>query len=643
MRMFNFGKKSVTLKKDSFHYLPLIGLIALIFWGLFRVFLYVSVISNEISLLEAFKSLLIGLWFDVATIAFIASPILLVAICIPEKFRQSISYKRLLWILFFITIFLLIFELVSEYVFWQEFSTRFNFIAVDYLIYTNEVIGNITESYPVALIAFSIAIIAAMFTYVVKRNIQFKIDSFTWRQRARLIVYTVALPLTSYYLVNIDQVSVPTSNTYAQELGMNGLYSFASAMRRNDLDYERFYRTIEPKKAIEIISQLKKDNSKMLNLFDVSDATSPFIKKPKNIILITVESLSASYLGVYGNDEGITPYLDEIAKKGLMFDRLYATGTRTVRGLEALSLGTPPIPGQAIVRRPNNQHLSTVGEYLEAQGVSTAFIYGGYGYFDNMNAYFKSNDYKIFDRTDFDPKTIVMENVWGVADESLFANTLSYVDQLHLKKSPFFIQVMTTSNHRPYTFPEGRIDLPSGSRKAAVKYTDYAIGHFIEEAKTKSWFNDTLFIIVADHCASVAGKTKLPVAKYHIPMIFYGPQIVKKGNFKPLISQIDIPPTVIDILGYKGANHFFGDNFFNRKDLQERAFISNYQSLGYYKNNQLVILLPKNKVETYQINPLTFEASTAKPDQSLIQEAIAYYQTASIDFKHGLLKELSLD
>jgi phosphoglycerol transferase MdoB-like AlkP superfamily enzyme len=125
-------------------------------------------------------------------------------------------------------------------------------------------------------------------------------------------------------------------------------------------------------------------------------------------------------------------------------------------------------------------------------------------------------------------------------------------------------------------------------------------------------------------------------------MIFYGPEIVRKGSFKSLISQIDIPPTLIDVLGYKGAEHFFGDNFFKRKESQQRAFISNYQSLGYYKHDELVILLPKNKVETYQIDPLTFEATAAKPNESLINEAIAYYQTASFDFKHGLLKEFLL-
>jgi phosphoglycerol transferase MdoB-like AlkP superfamily enzyme len=361
----------------------------------------------------------------------------------------------------------------------------------------------------------AIAILSFLLVFVIRRFVIFQASPVSWNQRLKLLILAVTLAVLSGLFINIDQAASQSENVYAQELSLNGLFSLAAAMRRNDLDYERFYSTIDRQEAKDILKSLRAQHSQS-NLFDGKNPKAPFIKRPKNVLMITVESLSAEYLGVYGSSRELTPELDKIATQGLVFDRLYATGTRTVRGLEALSLGTPPIPGQAIVRRPHNQHLSTVGEYLEQQGVSTAFIYGGYGYFDNMNAYFSTNDYKVFDRTDFDPKSIVMENVWGVADESLFDNTLQFVDKTVASSKPFFIHVMTTSNHRPYTFPDGRIDLPQGSRKAAVKYTDYSIGRFLEQAKNKSWFDDTLFVIVADHCASVAGKTQLPVAKYHI-------------------------------------------------------------------------------------------------------------------------------
>jgi phosphoglycerol transferase MdoB-like AlkP superfamily enzyme len=202
------------------------------------------------------------------------------------------------------------------------------------------------------------------------------------------------------------------------------------------------------------------------------------------------------------------------------------------------------------------------------------------------------------------------------------------------------MQIMTTSNHRPYTFPEGRIDLPQGNRRAAVKYTDYAIGRFIEQARAKPWFDDTLFVIVADHCASVAGKTRLPVAKYHIPMVFYAPALLKPGRHDRLVSQIDVPPTLLDLLGVSGSEHFFGQNMFADQQVAPRAFISNYQSLGYYKNDQLIVLSPRQMVEAYRVDPVSYEVEPASADPQLVKEAIAYYQTASLAFKNGGLKEL---
>jgi len=309
--------------------------------------------------------------------------------------------------------------------------------------------------------------------------------------------------------------------------------------------------------------------------------------------------------------------------------------------LDALSIAIPPIPGQAIVHRPDSDHLATLGEFLEAQQYSTFFIYGGYGVFDSMNAYFRGNDYKVVDRTDFDKSTIQAENVWGVDDESLFNNSLKMIDSNVKPSVPFFAHIMTTSNHRPFTFPEGKIDLPQGSRAGAVKYSDYAIGQFIENAKTKPWFKNTLFVIVADHCSSAAGKTKLPVDKYHIPLFFYAPDLLPAGHYSRMVSQIDIAPTLLDVMGVKGSQHFFGQSMFEaqRKKVPSRAFISNYQELGYYKNDTLIVLSPKQKAEAYQVDPVTLESMPAPMDKVLLNEAIAYYQTAARAYKHGELKE----
>ncbi|MEO8271146.1 MAG: LTA synthase family protein, partial [Aureliella sp.] len=366
----------------------------------------------------------------------------------------------------------------------------------------------------------------------------------------------------------------------------------------------------------------------------------PLSRNPRNIILISVESLSAQFLGAYGNVKHLTPRLDELASQGLLFEQVYATGTRTVRGLEALSLGTPPIPGQSILRRPDNHHLISIGQILAQQGFAPYFFYGGYGYFDNMNNFFDGNDYKIVDRTDIPSASIVFENVWGVADETLFANALRVLDEPASRSQRFFAHIMTTSNHRPFTYPDGRIRVKSpGGREGAVGYTDYAIGQFIDQARSRQWFKDTLFVIVADHCAAVAGNTKLPLAGYRIPLIFYAPDMMKPGVFSPVISQMDIPPTLLDLLGVDGDDNYFGESIFEGQQNQSRrALVSNYQELGYYKNDLLTVLLPRKQAQAFHIDRMNLAATPAPIEPALLKEAISYYQTASRAFKRNALR-----
>ncbi len=644
--MTSFSKKPYTVPFSL-----VISGIALAIWLLLRLVLSLQVGFSQMALSEVFGMFFNGLWFDIAALAYLIVPWLLLSALLPSTLRGSAWVNKVRWVMAFLMMFGLLFGAVSEFIFWQEFTTRFNFIAVDYLIYTNEVIGNIRESYPVPLILLGIAIIVLAALFALSRWVRFATAHQSGKKKLSLLALTLALPVMSYQFANVDQMEF-SKNTYANELSGNGIFSFAAAARRNELDYDKFYKTMPQAQALSLLKAVgvnRKTTSAVIAAPSNDSAQSaqslgPFTRRPKNVVLISVESLSASYLGTYGNQENLTPYLDKLASESLVFDKLFATGTRTVRGLDALSIAIPPIPGQAIVHRPNSEHLATIGELLEAKNYSTFFIYGGYGVFDSMNTYFRGNDYKVVDRTDFDKNTIQSENVWGVDDESLFNNSLKIFDENVKTNKPFFAHIMTTSNHRPYTFPVGKIDLPQGSRRGAVKYTDYAIGQFIENSRTKPWFKDTLFVIVADHCASVAGKTKLPVEKYHIPLFFYAPDLLPAGHYSRIASQIDIVPTLLDVLGSSGAQHFYGQSMFEAaaKKMPERAFISNYQALGYYKNDTLVVLSPKQAVETYQVDPKTLEASLgdAKAKASLVNEAVAYYQTAARAYKHGDLKEV---
>jgi phosphoglycerol transferase MdoB-like AlkP superfamily enzyme len=362
---------------------------------------------------------------------------------------------------------------------------------------------------------------------------------------------------------------------------------------------------------------------------------------PMNVFVIAVESLSAEFLEHFGNNEKITPNLDKLAEESLFFTNIYATGTRSVRGLEALTLSLPPTPGYSVVKRPDNAHLFSLGSMFKKFNYDLKFIYGGYGYFDNMNAFFRNNNFEIVDRASFSKKEISFANIWGIADEDVLLRMVKEADKAYLENKHFCYFTLTISNHRPYTYTEGRIDIPSGtSRGGAVKYTDYAIGKFIEVAKTRPWFSDTLFVIVADHSAKGRGKISIPVASYHIPLLMYAPKVISPQMIDKVASQMDVIPTIADIMKINYQSKFLGRSILTMTKDDERFFSGTYQSLGYYRHGSFVELGPKKSIKVYRYDPIKRELNTELiKDDVVAKEAIAYYQYAGFLLDHDLYGE----
>ena len=253
-----------------------------------------------------------------------------------------------------------------------------------------------------------------------------------------------------------------------------------------------------------------------------------------------------------------------------------------------------------------------------------------------MNAFFSGNGYRIIDQTDLKSSEVTFKNAWGVSDEDLYRKTLREADAAYGRGSHFFYHVMTTSNHRPFTYPEGEIDIPSGTgRSGAVKYTDYALKEFIASAKKQKWFDDTVFIVVADHCAGSAGEVGLPVRKYHIPLFIYSPKNIEPREIAKTSSQIDIAPTLLALLGFSYESHFWGNDILS-KDFTERALIGNYQKLGLYKEEKLVILSPRKKIDVMEKPLMQNQIANATTADPLSLEAMAYYQGADFILKHRM-------
>ncbi len=590
--------------------------------------------------LELARSFGLGFLFDLATAACALAPFVLWLALAPDRLARSWLYRGATVAWLALASFLFLFTAVAEWLFWDEFGARFNFIAVDYLLYTHEVIGNIWESYPTGRLLLALALAAVALAAALARPVwRWAATPTGWRfglgaAAAQLVVAALVVMGVNSDLKN------RSAQDAANELAGNGIYEFFSALRRNELNYDRYYATLPIGEALATV----RDGFAGTRWIDPEDGGIERLEpggpeKKLNVVLVSVESLGAEFLGAYGDRRGLTPNLDRLAQESLWFSRVYATGNRTVRGLEALSVALPPTPGQSIVRRPGNNKLFTLGGVFEDKGYGAIFAYGGYGYFDNMNAYFEGNDYRAVDRRSIPPERIRFENVWGVADEHLYDQALDEIerDKAAHGGRPVFVHVMTTSNHRPYTYPADRIDIPSGTgREGAVKYTDWAIGYLLEQARKRSWFQDTVFIITADHGASARGTARIPVEKYLIPLFIYAPAHIAPRRVDRLMSQIDIPPTTLGLLGFRYYSKFLGRDLLRSAPGTDRAFVGNFQTLAYMKDDRILVLQPKRKVDLYRLDQgRSYLPLPADPEMT--REAVSWYQVASHLFRNGLL------
>lgn len=627
-------------------------------WLLYAVLLTVSFVTRVVLLIHSadladlsFVNIVgifcLGLLYDLINAGYFTIPCVLYLWILPERYFRKPLQRFIILALSFLSTLILVLNAAAEYFFWEEFGTRFNFIAVDYLVYTTEVIGNISESYPIEWIAVGIALLTFMITLLSK---DFLVNRhplpIRFSQRTFLTSLLFAIPTLSFLVMdrNLHNFS---NNTYTNELAGNGMYELFAAYRNNELDYDLFYPHVAD---IEAVNRIKKTfNENLVETNTLGDVTmyhevkGKGVEKRLNVVMISVESLSAEFMNMFGNSKSLTPFLDSLAHHSLVFTNLYATGTRTVRGLEALALSVPPTPGQSIVRRPNNEHLFTLASVFNQKGYESKYLYGGYGYFDNMNYFFGNNGYTVVDRNSLSADEIDYENVWGVADENLFSLSLREIDKTVHAGKPVFAHIMTTSNHRPFTYPEGRIDIPSHTgREGAVKYTDYAIGKFIREARKKEWYSNTIFVITADHCASSAGKTELPIQKYQIPLLIFAPEHITPDVEDRLMSQIDVAPTLVGLLNFSYVSKFYGYDIRKLKIGRERAFISTYQALGFIERDTLVVLKPRKSPEVLSIGKdrKSVAKILAKPEGlQVVKDAISWYQSASYAFKHGGMGE----
>jgi len=627
-------RMGIGVKKTLVFFAPLWPLAAFYLMGMFAFscFRLLLCVSNPESLLAVEKWYLvfpIGIRMDTLLLCYaMVLPLVLTVILPPRPLKWTLT------LYFSAFLALAVFLEIASFPFMEEFSTRPDRLFIEHAGNWNEISGMILKGYSTELLLGVLATALSAALVIVLSLKMFKnyqpVSCFK-----RLALFVICLPLVflgarssiSHRPANPSTAAFSNSHLVNQ-LGLNSTYSLMYAwnsLKKHETDPARVYGKM---KLPELLGRIRNymlpgniEEESSIPLLHSQDTSFPN-QKPYNLVIILEESLGAEYVGCLGGLP-LTPRLDQLSKEGLLFTSLYATGTRTVRGIEATVCGFLPTPGSSVVKLGlSQQHFFTLADLLQQNGYATEFIYGGDSQFDNMRSFFLGNGFqKIYDLKTFNNP--VFEGSWGVSDEDLFTKA-NKVFTSH-GDAPFFALLLSTSNHDPFEFPDGRITLyeqPKMTRHNAMKYADHALGAFFDMAKKEDYYENTIFLVIADHSTRLRGQDLVPIHKFHIPGLIIGPN-VKPDCYKKVASQLDMPPTLLDLMGISAQTPLIGRPLLSLpENIPGRAVMQYGSTHAFMVDDQVIIQRPNMEPVQFVYKNGTMTPTAVVPE--LANDALAH-------------------
>ena len=516
-----------------------------------------------------------------------------------------------------------------------EYGVRPNHIYVEYLIYPKEVLSTLVNGHLFESL-FCILICITSFILFYKLASKLYRDYTSIKVKKSLLCLVLAIVLIPYgirgTITNHKPLNPSNSSFCTSPLGntipVNSTFNVFYALRHiSDSDIKSssifaFDNTVNVLNNYDKFSKVTKpktiDSSCPINQV-ITPKVTPSQKR--NVVIIVEESFGARYVQSLSGDP-IAPELEKLKNEGWWFERLYATGHRSVRGLEAITASYPPSPLASQVKLEHREELTTISSIYKRLGYKTSFIYGGESHFDSMRSYFLNNGVEeIIEQKDYkDPEFVAS---WGVSDEDLFKKANEKFVKLSNNNQPFCSVVFSSSFHDPFDIPQGKVNIDGVKtddprRLTAAKYADYALGKFFEQAKKEDYYKNTVFLVIADHDSRVRGIGAFPLTNYSIPALIISPDITPRVD-KRIVSQIDMLPTLLSLTGVSGEFPLSGEDL-TRDDIIERAPVSYNELFGYVKGDKFTLLVPGTAPIFFKIgehNTITESNSLSQKDLSV--------------------------
>lgn len=591
MKNNNFTNITIILK---------IYLLVLSIFSIFRLILFfsdlerVANIFQTESISDILYSFFMGFRFDLVVSSYILIlPYFVLTIFSFVKTNDKVE-RILYYILFYLILIpftITFFFSAADIPFFNQFYSRFNITAFAWNDNMDIVASMIVSEPKYFLIAIPFIILLIIFVIKLKSIFLSRTQQYSFDKPKLNVILRIIISILFFLLIFIgirgrtaakSPIRVGTAyfctNPFLNQLGLNANFTLLRSYLNSKKKSHQYVKLLDDKKAINntlLYLSINKNISENYPIARKITRKNNTAKKP-NIILIMFESMTAYKLSRYGSQDNLTPYLDSISNNSIIFDNFYSSGIHTEGGVYTVNSSYPSIFEKHMMKGTEMKSFNGIAYTLKQNDYSTIFFMTHDSEFDNMGGFVKSNFYdRLISEQDY-PKDAV-RGTWGVPDDYLFTFSLDYLDELKQKDNPFLATYMTVSDHGPYTIPQYFKPRSNDIEKQVVEYVDWSIRKFITDCSQKDWFDNTIFVLTADHGAPAHSIYDLPENYFHIPLIIYSPKLIKPKVYKKMGLQQDIFPTVMNFVNVEYTNNTMGINLID----EEREF-AYFSTLGKY-------------------------------------------------------------
>ena len=622
--------------------------LSLFFFFICRVVFYIYNLDyfSSVTFIGMLKILYGGLLFDLSVLLLLHTPYLLTQL-VPFKFRHFPTYQNVTLWLHIIPVSLGVIANIADTIYYQVTLKRTTRAAFQQFENENN-LGQLffqflMDYWYMAFLAIAMISIAYWITISIRVRPAPKTN---WH--AYLPVHTVILVISAGLIIggirggfkhSTRPITLSNASKYIEKpneraIVLNTPFAVLRSASKKSLKEVKYFNSTKEQE--KIYSAHHKPQNK-------NDSTF----KNKNVVLFILESFGREHIGALNKHipgyKGFTPFVDSLIQSSYAYQHAFSNGRKSISGMPSCIAGIPSLIEPFILSHYSGNRISTLASTLKNKGYYSGFFHGapngsmGFDAFANQagfDDYFGMTEYA--NNTDYD-------GTWGIWDEEFFQ---FYANKMNEVKSPFFTTLFSVSSHHPFALPEKyKNTFPKGNLpiQETIGYTDYALKKFFETAKNMPWYKNTIFVITADHAATFSDlkSYKTPTGFFAVPIIIFDPSDTtrKEVNTKVAVQQIDIMPTILEMLDYPDQYIAFGQDMM---DTTIDHFAIGHMSGSYHCFNSEYLLQYNGKDITGMYNhvkdPL-FQTNTRTEEDSVKSIMLEYTQAFVQEYNRRMIKD----